>query len=104
MTQKELYELLSTQFPTVYNEWSGRDDVPVPPFIAYLSDDTDILPADNKAYFKKAGYSIELYTLKNDLTSEERLEALLEDAGIFYRKSGPRWLDDSKRYMTVYNI
>lgn len=104
MTRKELAAILSKVAPTTYNEWSGKQRVPKPPFIAYLDDDPDIEAADNRAYIVKPRYRIELYTAKGDDTTEDALDAALNTAEIFFTKYGREWLKDEKWYLTVYEI
>ena len=74
------------------------------PYIAYLSTGFDTISADDRTYFKKEHFSVELYTEKNDLTSEETLEKILGGAGIYYRKQGQQWLDDVNKYVTIYTM
>ena len=104
MKRKELAAILSAVAPTTYNEWAGKASVPKPPFIAYIDEDEDTIPADNRAYIRKPRYRVELYTAKGDDDTEEILEAAFDDAEIFFRKYGREWLKDEKWYLTVYEI
>lgn len=104
MKRKELATILSTVAPTTYNEWSGKQGVPKPPFIAYLDADTDTIPADNKAHIRKPRYRVELYTAKGDDTTDELLDEALDNADIYFKKYGREWLKDEKWYLTVYEI
>lgn len=104
MTRKELAALLSRIAPTTYNEWAGREGVPKPPFIAYLDEDPDTVPADNRAHIRQPRYRVELYTAKGDDDTEERLEELFDKEEIFFTKYGREWLKAEKWYMTVYEI
>ena len=104
LTKQTLYQLLSSRFPTAYNDFSGKATLPKAPYIAYLSTGFDTISADDRTYFKKEHFSVELYTEKNDLTSEETLEKILGGAGIYYRKQGQQWLDDVNKYVTIYTM
>lgn len=104
MTREELAAILSKVAPTTYNEWVGRQGVPKPPFIAYLDEDPDIIPADNRAHIRKPHYRVELYVTKGDDDTEDKLDEALDEAGIFFYKHGREWLHDEKWYMTVYEI
>lgn len=104
MKRKELAAILSKVAPTTYNEWSGKQGVPKPPFIAYLDEDPDTVPADNRAHIRQPRYRVELYTVKGDDDTEERLEELFDKEEIFFTKYGREWLKDEKWYMTVYEI
>lgn len=104
MKRKELATLLSTVAPTTYNEWSGKQGVPAPPFIAYLDNDPDIIPADNIAHIREPRYRVELYTAKGDDETEDKLDAAFDEAGVFFTKYGREWLTDEKWYITVYEI
>lgn len=104
MTRKELATILKTVAPTTYNEWTGKEGVPKPPFIAYLDEDEDAISGDNRAHVRQSRYRVELYTSKGDDTTEETLEAAFDTAEIYFKKYGREWLKDEKWYMTVYEI
>lgn len=104
MKRKELAAILSEVAPTTYNEWSGKAGVPKPPFIAYLDLDPDTVPADNRAFIRKPHYRVELYVVKGDDDTEDKLDEALDNAGIYFDKYAREWLRDEKWYMTVYEI
>lgn len=58
---------------------------------------------DNKNNLYRYDYSIELYTEKKDITSEEKLEGLLNSAGISF-SSETIWIDDADLFVTYYTI
>lgn len=104
MKRKELAVILSGVAPTTYYEWSGKQSVPKPPFLAYLDEPEDSRPADNRAFVRKPRYRVELYTAKGDDETEELLEAAFDEVGIYFDKLGREWLDKEEWYMTVYYI
>lgn len=57
------------------------------PFICYKINSSSHFAADNKPYFKKNLLNLELYTEKKEPETEKKIEALLEENSIFYRKS-----------------
>ena len=58
-----------------------------PPFICWLIPETRNFSADGKVYFKSDKVDIELYTDEKDFELEERVEAALDAADLFWQKS-----------------
>ena len=54
-------------------------------------------------YFKVTEVHIELYTDKKDLELEERVEAVLDEYGIFYEKNEV-WIASEKLYEVMFSF
>lgn len=76
---------------------------PDPPFICYLTPNSDNFAADGQVYYKINEIHIELYTDCKDLSAEQRIEAVLNQHGIFYEKS-ETWIESEKLYEVLYSF
>ena len=99
-----MYELINilkeTEIPFAYDHFAEGES-PEPPFICYLLPGSNNFSADGKVYFKANEVHIELYTDFKDLTVEQKLEAVLDEHGIFYNKS-ETWIESEKLYEVLY--
>ena len=103
MTHTDLLEMLQeTTFPVAYDHFAEGES-PEPPFICYLLPGTNHFAADGIAYFKINEVNIELYTDIKDLDVEQRLEAVLDQHGIFYAKSEV-WIESERLYEVLYSF
>lgn len=92
MWMDELINILKeTEIPFAYDHFAEGES-PEPPFICYLLPGSNNFSADGKVYFKANEVHIELYTDFKDLTVEQKLEAVLDEHGIFYNKWRNIWL------------
>ena len=97
----ELINILKeTEIPFAYDHFAEGES-PQPPFICYLLPESNNFSADGKVYFKANEVHIELYTDFKDLTVEQKLEAVLDEHGIFYNKS-ETWIESEKLYEVLY--
>ncbi len=97
----ELLKILKeTEIPFAYDHFAEGES-PQPPFICYLLPGSNNFSADGKVYFKANEVHIELYTDFKDLTVEQKLEAVLDEHGIFYNKS-ETWIESEKLYEVLY--
>ena len=92
----------SIGIPYAYDHFAEGES-PQPPFICYLYPNSDNFSADGSAYFKINEVHIELYTDKKDLSLEGKVEAVLDERGIFYEKS-ETWIDSEKLYEILYQF
>lgn len=76
---------------------------PQPPFLVYLIPGIHHFSADGVPYYKVNRVQIELYTDYKDLEREQKVEAVLEQYGIFYDKSEV-WIADEKLYEVLYTF
>jgi hypothetical protein len=101
MWMDELINILKeTEIPFAYDHFAEGES-PQPPFICYLLPGSNNFAADGKVYFKANEVHIELYTDFKDLTVEQKLEAVLDEHGIFYNKS-ETWIESEKLYEVLY--
>ena len=88
--------------PFAYDHFAEGES-PDPPFICYLSPNSDNFAADGKVYYKLSEIHIELYTDCKDLSAEQKVEAVLDEHGIFYEKSEV-WIESEKLYEVLYSF
>lgn len=74
-----------------------------PPFICYLLPESANFAADGKVYFKANEVHIELYTDTKDLSVEQKVEAVLDEHGIYYDRSEV-WIESEKLYEVLYTF
>jgi hypothetical protein len=105
MSIQELYTLLkSIKLPVVYHSFKASGEkVKQPPYIIYFATKSNNTGADNKVYFKRNNFTIELYTEKKDNKLEQKLEGALDSASIFYDKI-ENYLDTESMYQISYQI
>lgn len=97
----ELLKILKeTEIPFAYDHFAEGES-PEPPFICYLLPGSNNFSADGRVYFKANEVHIELYTDFKDLSVEQKLEAVLDEHGIFYNKS-ETWIESEKLYEVLY--
>ena len=82
--------------PSAYDHFAEGEAVD-PPFITYLLPGSDNFSADGKVYYKINDVHIELYTDAKDPEVERKVEAVLDEHGIFYDKTEV-WIDTEKLY------
>ena len=100
MDEKEMTAFLDkTGLPVAYSHFPDNQK---PPFLCFLSD-KKAEGCDNRNNLYRYDYSVELYTTKKDIQSEQKLECLLNETGIPF-SSETVWLDDADLYVTYYSI
>ena len=88
--------------PFAYDHFAEGEAVD-PPFICYLLPGSDNFSADGRVYHKISEVHIELYTDKKDLSVERKVEAVLDQHGIFYEKSEV-WIESEKLYEVLFSF
>lgn len=88
--------------PFAYDHFAEGES-PDPPFICYMFPKSDNFSADGMVYYKINEIHIELYTDCKDLSAEQRVEAVLDEHGIFYEKSEV-WIESEKLYEVLYTF
>lgn len=81
----------------------AEGESPDPPFICYLIPNSDNFSADGRVYYKINEIHIELYTDCKDLSAEQKVEAVLDEHGIFYEKTEV-WIESEKLYEVLYTF
>lgn len=88
--------------PFAYDHFAEGES-PDPPFICYLIPNSDNFSADGRVYYKINEIHIELYTDCKDLSAEQKVEAMLDEHGIFYEKTEV-WIESEKLYEVLYTF
>lgn len=88
--------------PFAYDHFAEGES-PDPPFICYLIPNSDNFSADGRVYYKINEIHIELYTDCKDLSAEQKVEAVLDEHGIFYEKTEV-WIESEKLYEVLYTF
>lgn len=78
-------------------------EAPALPFICWMEASVDTFPADGIVYHSAHGLRVELYTKTKNTTEEEKVEAALTAAGIFFTKECQH-IDDEKCWLTLYSM
>ncbi len=88
--------------PYAYHHFAEGES-PHPPFLIFLTAQSDHFAADGKAYCKICEYHIELYTDRKSPATERRVEAVLDAHGIFYQKT-EAWIESERLYEILYSF
>lgn len=88
--------------PFAYDHFAEGES-PNPPFICYLIPNSDNFSADGRVYYKINEIHIELYTDCKDLSAEQKVEAVLDEHGIFYEKTEV-WIESESLYEVLYTF
>lgn len=97
---KLLEMVKKTELPNAYHHFA-EGEAPTPPFLIYLILESDNFSADGGVYFKANEVHIELYTDYKEPKTEKKVEAVLDEYGIFYNKSEV-FIDSEKLYEVLY--
>ena len=104
---ERLYEMLAEHFPVCwydFSEMSAEDRPKHPPYCAILEETAETVDADDEVYYSEAAYTVELYTVRRDYSSEKLIERLFRKNGIYYRKSARIYLKEEKKMQIIYSI
>ena len=88
--------------PFAYDHFAEGES-PNPPFICYLIPNSDNFSAVGRVYYKINEIHIELYTDCKDLSAEQKVEAVLDEHGIFYEKTEV-WIESENLYEVLYTF
>ena len=88
--------------PNAYEHFAEGES-PNPPFLLYLLPGSDNFAADGRVYFKINLVHLELYTDFKDTDLESRVEAVLDQHGIFYDKTEV-WIESERLYEVLYSF
>ena len=102
MTSAEIKTMVDeVGIPTAYFAFDNDTAVP-PPFLCFYFDDSDDMYADNSNYVRIRPLTIELYTDYKDYALEEKVESVLTESGLSYRKVTETYIDSERMMMCVY--
>lgn len=103
MTYDEVVNMAEeTGLPVAYDHFAEGES-PDPPFLVFLFPSSDNFSADGQVYAKINALHFELYTDKKDPEIEAKVEAVLDQRGIFYDKS-EAWIPDERLYEVLYTM
>lgn len=103
MTFEQLYQgLLSLGYPVAYSHFA-EGNVPQPPFITYMLNDTENFFADSITYQEINNIYIELYSKTKDLTAEQAISNFLTENNIAYEKQ-EYYIESEKMIQVIYYI
>ena len=89
-------------YPNAYDHFAEGES-PQPPFICFLHPGSNNFAADGWAYFKVDMVHIELYTDEKNPKTENHVEAVLDEHGIFYDKTEV-WIESERLYEVLYSF
>lgn len=103
MQVQELFLVLKeTKLPVAYHHFEEGHS-PSPPFMVYLVTDSANLEADNWTYHKQNNLQVELYTIKKDLATEQKVESLFDRHLIYFEKV-ETYISSERLYQITYYI
>ena len=103
MTYDEVVNMAEeTGLPVAYDHFAEGES-PDPPFLVFLFPSSDHFSADGQVYAKINALHFELYTDKKEPEIEAKVEAVLDQRGIFYDKS-EAWIPDERLYEVLYTM
>lgn len=86
--------------PNAYHHFAEGES-PKPPFLVYLLSSSNNFSADGKVYFKVNEVHMELYTDYKNPQLEKKIEAVLDEYGIFYNKF-ESYIESERLYEVLY--
>lgn len=86
--------------PNAYHHFAEGES-PEPPFLIYILPASDNFSADGRVYFKANEVHIEIYTDYKSPKTEKKVEAVLDEHGIFYNKTEV-YIESEKLYEVLY--
>ena len=103
MKYDELIILLDEMKISYAYDHFSEGESPDPPFICFLLPDSDNFSADGVVYQKMDHVRVELYTDNKDPQTEENVETVLDEHGLFYNKSEV-WIETEKLYEVMFSF
>lgn len=94
--------LTAMGIPFAYDHFAEGES-PEPPFLCYLLPESHNFSADGRVYYKISQMNLELYTDIKDPQLENRVEAVLDQYGIFYNKTEV-WIESERLYEVLYTF
>ena len=99
----KLLEIINDiDLPSAYDHFAEGEAVD-PPFITYLTPESNNFSADGKVYFPVTVVHIELYTDEKNPDTEKIVEDVLDAHEIFYDKSEV-WIESERMYEVLYSF
>lgn len=102
-TRAEIEVMLNkTGIPYRYFMFEAKEAI-LPPFMVWYLPGSDNFSADGTVYYRIDRLNLEFYTDQKDFEMEEKVEALLEEEGIYWNKT-EAFLDDEQLYEVLYEM
>lgn len=92
--------LETTGIPVTYRAFPEGEAPPLP-FICYMETGSNNFGADGIVYKKIKGIQIELYTVRKDVESEDKVEQAISS---FYWSKDENYIDSERCYQIVYEM
>lgn len=103
MTYDEIMQMAAeTQLPYAYDHFAEGES-PDPPFLIFIFPRSDNFSADGQVYSKINVLHFELYTDEKRPDIEARVEAVLDNHGLFYDKNEV-WIAEERLYEVLYEM
>jgi hypothetical protein len=95
-----------THLPVAYDHFTETDETSIPelPFVTYVESESNNMMADNTMWALINDYTIELYTEKKDLVTENILEEVLLVNKLPFNSSETNWIEDEKMFVKYYYV
>ena len=101
MTPKQIFDMLNELgIDVAYRMFDNQTEYSTP-FAVWYFEDSDDLYADDSNYCKIRPVTVELYTDNKEFELESRMEALLAEHGLTYRKN-ETYIESELMYMVIY--
>lgn len=104
MTVSELATGLNAIADTAHFAFAKSDTDKVPPYIAYVDIEPEIIKSDYMVHRERHGYFVEIYTAPTDYDTVEDVKAWLNTEGITWDNDDIAYLDEQGIIMTVIEI
>lgn len=103
MTRAKVKEILEAiGLPYAYHHFEvGK--APALPMMVFNYPQSDNFSADDTVYVKIENINIVLYTAFKDFAAENKIEAILEQYGLFYNKSEV-YIESERAYQITYEM
>lgn len=103
MTLEEIKTLMaSTGMPSAYYSRPEKA-APALPYILFYLPNSENFGADDRVYARIETLNVELYTVHKDPEAEAAVEAVLNDAGIFWDKT-ETYINSESMYEVLYEM
>lgn len=103
MEHKDVMGMMAEMgIPYAYHHFAEGES-PDPPFAVFYYPGDGNFAADGKVYFKINQLHVEIYTDVKDPELEQRVEAVLDGRGLFYRKA-EAWIESERLYEVLYQM
>ena len=103
MSYEEIAEMMQEiGLPFAYHHFAEGES-PNPPFVLFLSPGENTFGADNLIYFSFKRLDIELYTDEKSPETEQQVEDVLTQHGIYYKKT-ETWIGSERLYEVLYEM